>query len=156
MRSSPFKPELLPRKKWFSDMDLHLFDRKKKNRSERHEWLHRKAAAAQMSIFRWFYRYFLTASFEASQGTVPKRRFSSNRWSWRIPFLTTPLRKNDVVWNFDLKTDAHPKKKSQKYSSGPRREHHFWGARVLRANLGSRCDDPVERGMGEVNLSPRD
>ena len=51
--------------------------KEKKNRSERHEWLHRKAAAAKMSIFRWFYRYFLTASFEASQRTVPKRRFNS-------------------------------------------------------------------------------
>ena len=30
-----------------------------------------------MLIFRWFYRYFLTASFQASQGTVPKRNCTS-------------------------------------------------------------------------------
>ena len=40
------------------------------------------------------------------------------------------------------------------FHSGPRWEHQISGARVIRAKLKSRCDDPVERGRGEVNLSP--
>ena len=155
MRYSTFKSELLPRVFGFQRW-ICIFWKEKISSSERHEWVHRKAAAEKMAIFRWFYTYFLTATFEAGQGTVPKRRFSSNRWSSRIPFLTTPLRKNDVVWKCDLKTDAHQnKKKSQKYSSGPRREQHFWGAQPIQTNLESRWADPVERGRGEVNLSPR-
>ena len=66
-----FKSELLPRVFGFQTW-ICIFSKEKISGTERHEWLHRKAAAAKMLIFRWFYRYFLTASFEASQGTVPK------------------------------------------------------------------------------------
>ena len=38
--------------------------------------------------------------------------------------------------------------------SGPRWEHQISGARVIRAKLKSRCDNLVERGRGEANLSP--
>ena len=43
---------------------------------------------------------------------------------------------------------------SQNFDPGPRREHQISGARVIRTNVKSRRDDPMERGRGEVNLSP--
>ena len=32
-------------------------------------------------------------------------------------------------------------------------QHYFCGAQVIRTNLKSRCDDPVERGKGELIFS---
>ena len=95
MRYDTFKSKLLPRKMGFQKQ-IYIILTRKKNRRERHEWLHRKATAAKMLIFRWFYRYFLTASFQASQGTVPKSCSASKTQSSHIPFLTTPLTKNDL------------------------------------------------------------
>ena len=50
MRYDTFKSKLLPRKMGFQKQICIILTRKK-NRRERHEWLHRKAAAAKMSIF---------------------------------------------------------------------------------------------------------
>ena len=101
MRYDTFKSKLLPRKMGFQKQICIILTRKK-NRRERHEWLHRKATAAKMLIFRWFYRYFLTASFQASQGTVPKSCSASKTQSSHIPFLTTPLTKNDFFPKHEL------------------------------------------------------
>ena len=69
--------------------------------------------------------------------------------------------KNDDTSNEKRRGLQRPQKnkknKNEKikfFKPRPRREHQISGARVIRANVKSRRDDPMERGRGEVNLSP--
>ena len=73
MPFNTFQSELLLRKMGHAS-SVSSFFKEKISFSERHMWVHVKAAAPKKSIFYWFYMYVLKASFEALLGTVPKRR----------------------------------------------------------------------------------
>jgi hypothetical protein len=72
--STPFKLSFSS-VKWFAPNQVSSFFKETVSSSERHMWAHVKAAATEMSIFYWFYKYLLEASFEARQDTLSKDRF---------------------------------------------------------------------------------
>ena len=90
MLLNTFQIELLLRKRVAPD-PVSSFFKEKVSSSERHMWIHVKAAAAKKSILYWFYTYVLKASFETLLDTVPKRRSQLKSQFLAASIFATPL-----------------------------------------------------------------
>ena len=91
MLLNTFQIGLLLRKRVAPD-PVSLFFKEKVSSSERHMWVHLKAAAANKSILYWFYNYLLKASFEARRVAVSKRRSQLKSQFFAPSVFATPLR----------------------------------------------------------------
>jgi hypothetical protein len=86
MPKNTFQSSIAPRKMGRAS-PFSLFFKEKASSTDRHMWVHVKAAATKMLIFYWFYSYFLPASFEARRDILPKSRKSSKYSSSHLRFL---------------------------------------------------------------------
>ena len=90
MPFNTFQLELLLRKIGHAS-PVSSFFKEKISSSERHMWVHVKAAASKKSMLYWFYKYCLKASFETLLGTVPKRRSQLKSQVRAHSVFVTPL-----------------------------------------------------------------